>query len=563
MKKTTIALVTILLFIGCTANLPKEKVTVHGAIGEKAMVVTAHPLATKIGVDILKEGGNAVDAAVAVQFALAVVYPYAGNIGGGGFMVYRDNKGLVDALDFREMAPEKASRDMYLDSTGNVIENLSVLGHLACGVPGSVDGMVEAHKKYGSLPWEKLVQPAIELAINGFSLTAREAEGLNKIQETLAKTCTLQPDNLTGEWKEGDSIYHNNLGATLELIRDRGRSGFYQGRTAQLILEEMNRGNGIISLKDLDNYHSVWREPIVGTYRGYKIITMPPPSSGGVALIQLLHSVEQHNVSEFKHNSADYIHLLTEAERRVYADRASYLGDPDFYRVPVDELTDPVYNLQRMESFNPFKATPSATIDHGELLLEHNETTHYSIVDELGNAVSVTTTLNGAYGSKVVVGQAGFFLNNEMDDFSIKPGVPNMFGLIGGKANEIAPGKRMLSSMTPTIIEKDGVLNVVLGTPGGATIITSVFQTILNVIDFKMTMQEAVEAKRVHSQWFPDEIKYEEGALTKETMEKLEQMGHKLVQVGNLGKVDAVKVHSDNMLEGGADPRGDDFASGY
>lgn len=563
MKKTYIILLGTLIFLGCSS--PQTTDTEHnlGVVGDKAMVVTAHPLATKVGVEVLRKGGNAVDAAIAVQFALAVVFPYAGNIGGGGFMVYRAKDGSTNTLDFREMAPQLASKDMYLDSAGNVIENLSIRGHLASGVPGSVDGMIEAHKKYGSLSWEELLQPAIDLAVNGFVLTEKEANGFNRVRESLIENNTIAPNHLIKEWSKGDTIFHTDLSEALARIRDNGRAGFYEGETAQLILEEMERGNGIISQEDLDSYHSVWRKPITGNYRDTKIITMPPPSSGGVALLQLLESVEPYDLSALGHNTADYIHLLTEAERRVYADRAEYLGDPDYYSVPVQELTSPEYNQERMQSFDPQQATPSSSIGHGKIVLEHDQTTHFSIVDAQGNAVAITTTINGAFGSRVVVGGAGFFLNNEMDDFSIKPGVPNMFGLVGGEANAIEPGKRMLSSMTPAIIEKEGELYFVTGTPGGATIITSVFQSILNVVDFDMTMQEAVSVKRVHSQWLPDVIMYEKDGLDEEVKEELKKMGHKLLDRGNIGRLDAVKVLEDEKLEGGADPRGDDFASGF
>lgn len=562
MKKNIYIIIAALFIISCA---PSKRPTEHplGTIGKKAMVVTAHPIASQIGKDILAKGGNAVDAAVAVQFALAVVFPYAGNIGGGGFMIYRSHSGSVDALDFREMAPGLANRDMFLDSAKQVIENLSTKGHLASGVPGSVDGMVVAHDKYGSLPWADLVQPAIEVAKNGFIITEGEAQSFNRMQETVLKYNTITPSYFIREWHKSDTLIQKDLAATLELIRDKGRSGFYEGTTADLLIEEMKRGNGIITHKDLENYHSVWRKPIVGNYKGYKIITMPPPSSGGIALVQLLKSVEPYDLASMGHNTSATIHLLTEAERRVYADRAEYLGDPDYYDVPVETLISEGYNKNRMASFDAARATPSDSISHGSIPFEHNETTHFSIVDEGGNAVSITTTINGSFGSRVIVGNAGFFLNNEMDDFSMKPGVPNMFGLVGGEANSIEPGKRMLSSMTPTIAEKDGKLALVVGSPGGATIITSVFQTILNVIDFSMTMQEAVDAKRIHSQWKPDVIMYEKDALTEEVSARLKKMGHKLQDKGNIGRVDAVKVLDNGQLEGGADPRGNDTANGY
>jgi len=564
MKKALISLLFAAIIISCNTNsITENEVIAHGTIGDKAMVVSAHPIASNVGKKILQNGGNAVDAAVAVKFTLAVVFPFAGNIGGGGFMVYRGNDGSASALDFREMAPAKASRDMYLDSAGNVIKNLSIRGHLASGVPGSVDGMIEAHAKYGSLPWKQLVQPAIDLATVGFPVTKREADGFNRISESLIELNTLEPTHLLKEWNEGDTIYHLELANTLVRIRDKGRAGFYEGETAQLLVEEMERGNGFITQEDLDNYHSIWRTPIISNYRGNKIITMPPPSSGGIALTQLLQSVESYDLKNLGHNSADYVHLITEAERRVYADRAEYLGDMDFYNVPITQLTNATYNKERMKSFNPSKATPSDSIGNGTILLESDQTTHFSIVDTEGNAVAITTTLNGAFGSRILVGKAGFFLNNEMDDFSVKPGVPNMFGLVGGEANSIAPGKRMLSSMTPTIIEKDNQLLLVTGSPGGATIITSVFQSIINVIDFDMTMQEAVNAKRTHSQWLPDVIMYEKGALNEDVIKKLSTMGHKMLDRGNIGRVDAVKVLENRKLEGAADPRGDDLAAGF
>ncbi len=564
MKKTLLSLFLAVIIFSCNTNsTTKNKAKTLGTIGDKAMVVTAHPIASQVGKEILQSGGNAVDAAIAVQFTLAVVFPFAGNIGGGGFMVYRDKDGNTNTLDFREMAPAKASRDMYLDSTGNVIKDLSIRGHLASGVPGSVDGMIEAHAKYGSLPWKQLIQPAIDLATIGFSVTKREADGFNRISESLKELNTIEPTHLLRNWNVGDTIYHLELASTLVRIRDNGRAGFYEGETAQFLIKEMERGNGIITLEDLNNYHSIWRAPIISNYHGNKIITMPPPSSGGIALAQLLQSVESYDLKKLGHNSAGYIHLLTEAQRRVYADRSEYLGDMDFYNVPMKQLTNANYNKARMKSFNPDKATPSDSISNGNILLESDQTTHFSIVDAEGNAVAITTTLNGAFGSRVVVGKAGFFLNNEMDDFSVKPGVPNMFGLVGGEANAIAPGKRMLSSMTPTIVEKENKLLLVTGSPGGATIITSVFQSIINVIDFDMTMQEAVNAKRTHSQWLPDVIFYEKGGLDEDIIKNLENKGHKLLERGNIGRVDAVKVMMNGKLEGAADPRGDDLAAGF
>ncbi len=543
----------------------QKRERVIGLVTDSAMVVSAHPLASKVGVDILKKGGNAIDAAVATQFALAVVYPGAGNIGGGGFMLARFKDGSVDALDYREEAPSKSTTNMFLGETGEAIPELSQSGHLASGIPGTVAGLEESHKKYGKLPWKELVQPAIDLALNGFTLTEREADGLQYIQEDLKKYNSVLPANLINDnWKAGDTIRYTELGHALERIRDNGKAGFYEGQTARDIVEEMERGKGLITYEDLKNYQAVWRTPISMQYKGYKFISMPPPSSGGVALFQLLKSVEDQPIKEWGWNSTKTVHLMVEAERRAYADRAVYLGDPDFVEVPITELTSEHYVGERMSNFQSDMATPSSSIKEGEVtLVESEETTHLSVVDKDGNAVAVTTTLNGGYGSRVVVGGSGFFLNNEMDDFSVKPGAANMYGAIGGEANKIEPGKRMLSSMTPTIVEKDNALYMVVGTPGGTTIITSVFQTIMNVIDHGMNMQEAVVAKRIHSQWVPDIVANEKGALSKDDSIALVGMGHTFRMRNSIGRVDAILVRPDGKLEGGADPRGDDKAVGY
>jgi gamma-glutamyltranspeptidase/glutathione hydrolase len=551
-----------LVLVACNSK-PKGRVV--GLTTDSAMVVSAHPLASKVGVEIMRKGGNAVDAAIATQFALAVVYPSAGNIGGGGFMVLRKNDGSVDALDYREQAPGAASTNMFLNEVGGVVAGLSEKGHLANGIPGTVAGLEAAHVKYGTLPWEDLVQPAINLALDGFTLTAQEAEGLNSIQEDLKEYNSIEPEFLIrDEWMAGDSIWFADLGHTLERIRDHGAKGFYQGKTADDIVGEMKRGSGLISYEDLLNYTVAWRQPLISQYKEFKIISMPPPSSGGVALVQLLKSVETYPTAEWGHNTYKTAHLMTEAERRAYADRAVYLGDPDFFTVPVEQLTNNLYIHQRMSDFNPEKATPSLNVKEGTfMLVESEQTTHLSVVDPQGNAVAVTTTLNDSYGSKVVVAGSGFILNNEMDDFSAKPGVPNMYGAIGGEANKIEPRKRMLSSMTPTILERNGKLFMVVGTPGGTTIITSVFQTILNVTEHKMTMQEAVSAKRFHSQWVPDSLQAEKGAFSREDSISLVKMGHAFKPRGGLGRVDAILVLPDGKLEGGADPRGDDMADGF
>lgn len=548
---------------GCVVRSPKKPIP--GLIADSAMVVSAHPLASHTGVIVLRKGGNAVDAAVAVQLALAVVYPSAGNIGGGGFMVLRQADGTTNTLDYRERAPSAATSKMFLDKDGNVTPGASERGHLASGVPGTVAGLVEAHKKYGSLPWRDLVQPAIDLALNGFLLTHNEAENLNDIQDDLKAFNSVTPAFLIrDEWKAGDTVRYTDLGNTLQRIRDNGLAGFYEGKTAEDIVAEMKRGNGLITQEDLKSYRAVWRKPLKFEYKEYNVISMGPPSSGGVALAQLLRSVEPYPTSDWGHNTSKTVHLMVEAERRAYADRSVYLGDPDFFRVPVDHLVSPIYSSERMKDFKPGRATPSSEIKAGSVVYsESQQTTHLSIVDRHGNAVAVTTTLNDGFGSRVVVAGSGFFLNDEMDDFSIKPGVPNMYGAIGGEANKIEPGKRMLSSMTPTIVEKNGKLFMVLGTPGGTTIITSVFQTILNVVEHKMTMQEAVSARRIHSQWLPDTVYVETGALLVNDSLSLAKIGHAMERRRGIGRVDAILVTPDGKLEGGADPRGDDAAEGY
>lgn len=529
------------------------------------MVVSAHPLASKVGLDILKKGGNAVDAAVAVQFALAVVYPNAGNLGGGGFLVYRSASGEVGTLDFREKAPSAASRNMYLDSAENAITDKSLYGQLAAGVPGSVDGMVKAHEKYGQLSWAELIQPSIDLARNGYALTEKQAREINLNQADFRKYNPGKQYYIKSEqWKAGDVVLQQDLANTLTQIRDKGRDGFYSGEVAALIEAEMQSGGGLIKANDLKNYHAVWRKPIIGNYKEYKIITMPPPSSGGIALMQLLKSVEPHPLKRWGFNSDSTVQLLVEAERRVYADRATHLGDPDFYAVPQPQLLESSYSQARMKDLNWNQATESKDVAAGSVnLVESEETTHFSIVDRHGNAASVTTTLNGSYGSMVFVKGAGFLLNNEMDDFSVKPGTPNMYGLVGGEANSIVPNKRMLSSMTPTIVEKDGDLFMVVGTPGGSTIITSVFQTILNVIEFDKGMQAAVNAKKFHHQWLPDEVVVEKGALDSLTRINLERKGYKLRERGPIGRVDAILKTKWGYYQGGADPRGDDTALGW
>ncbi len=568
---------SLLILLGPFLHLQYVHVSHHwrlapkGVFGDEAMVVSAHFLASEVGRDVLRDGGNAFDAAVAVNFALAVVYQQAGNIGGGGFMVYRLADGEAGALDFREKAPLKAHRDMYLDAQGEVIKGLSLKGHLAVGVPGSVAGMAALHGRFGSLPWDVLVRPSVELAAGGFVLTEKAARMFNRYQEDFATVNRFAPAVVRdAPWVEGDVIAFPLLAQTLQRIALRGRDGFYKGETARLIADEMRAGGGLITRQDLAAYEAVWRAPIRFSYRGHEIISMPPPSSGGVALAQLLQGAERFDIGGLGHNSTAHIHVMTELERRAYADRATHLGDTDFVSVDVAGLIDGDYISGRNASIDMGRKTPSSVIKPGVVdVIESVETTHFSIVDVAGNAVSITTTLNGNYGSKVVVRGGGFFLNNEMDDFSIKAGHANQFGLVGDDKNAIAGGKRMLSSMTPTIVEKDGRLRAVLGTPGGATIITSVFQTLLNIIDFDMSAQQAVHARKSHSQWQPDFVMLEKGTLSLFNMGGLQGRGHSLYPWPHfkytLGRVEAILVHEDGRLEGAADfSRGfDDRALGF
>ena len=564
-SKLLVLLISNLLLLQCTAqisgynyNTQKKVVATHGA------VVCAHPLASMVGSSILKQGGNAIDAAIATQLALAVVYPGAGNIGGGGFMVTHLKDGSNITIDFREVAPAKASRDMYLDNNGNPLMRLSQDGHLASGVPGTIAGLFAAIK-YAKLSFKTLIEPAIQLAENGFAITAHQAHDFNELKKEFLRLnyapVAFVKDQL---WKAGDTLIQKELAGTLKRIRDNGAKDFYEGETAKMIADEMVKGKGIINLQDLKNYTAKERKPMEFDYKDCHIITMPLPSSGGIILEQVLKMIDHKNIGAKKFQTAESVQLLVEAERRAFADRAQFLGDADFIKVPVATLVSDKYLAERMKNYNPGKAGNSVAIKAGNIK-ESEETTHLSILDKEGNAVSVTTTLNGSYGSRTVVAGAGFILNNQMDDFSVKPGVPNMYGAVGNEANAIAPGKRMLSSMSPAIVLKNNKPYLVVGTPGGTTIPTSVIQSIVNIVDFGMTAEDAVNKPKFHHQWLPDEISVEND-FNPATISALRSMGYKVTKRGAIGRTEIILINNNGnkkTITAVGDKRGDDDAEGY
>lgn len=552
-----------LLLISCDHNPSATENSVELEIYNQAAVVSARKEASDIGATILKKGGNAFDAMIATELALAVSYPFAGNISGGGFMVYRMSDGEIGSIDYREVAPSATHKDYYLDEEGNVIRGKSILGATAVGIPGTVSGLFEVHKKFGTLPIEELIQPAISLARNGIVVTERQAQSF-AYYDSIFTMVNQKPLALFHQKKVGDTIVFDALANTLETIQKGGKQAFYEGQLAEKMVSFLQINGGAHTLEDFKSYQAKWRDPITFDFLGKRIISMGPPSSGGVTLKQIFGMLESLDLMNSSPNTAAYIHKLSATFRRAYADRNEYLGDPDFVSIPIDKLTHSDYLATRIANFTEDTIVSIDDVNPGKFI-ESDETTHYSIVDSYGNAVSVTTTLNGGYGSKLFDPELGFFYNNEMDDFSSKPGIPNMFGLVGSEANSIAPGKRMLSSMTPTIVEKDNQLLLVLGTPGGSTIITAVAQVILRSIYYHTPVQKAVDAARFHHQGVPDLLILEPNRFNNVVIDSLKKLGYTISEKTNriIGKVNAIRITEDGKLETGADSRGDETSSGF
>jgi gamma-glutamyltranspeptidase / glutathione hydrolase len=585
-KRTLIlSIITIFIYIFCTSIKNINAAFSQPVISKNAMVVTAHPLATEAGLQMLKKGGNAIDAAVASAFALSVVQPLSAGIGGGGFLLLRINKnGEIKALDFREKAPLKASKNMYLDSSGKVIKNASIEGYLSVAVPGTVAGLYKIHQEYGQLSWSELLKPAINSAGKGFVVSEKLAQDLEKKKTLIVKyPATQKIFTKNGElYQGGDLLKQTDLGQTLKEIAANPQS-FYTGKIAQTIVNDMSKNGGLITLEDLKKYQPKYRDPVCGDYKQYQVCSMPPPSSGGVHLIQMLNMIKNDDLTGKGWHDPDTLHLMIETMRTVYADRSEYLGDPDFNHVPVKALINPEYAQYRRAEIDTNKARKSSDVkpatpeiinkfggnlpenksDHKNQIKESNDTSHLTVIDQERNTVTLTFTINYALGSGVVVPGTGIVLNDEMDDFSVAPGVPNIFGLIGGEKNAIAPNKIPLSSMTPTIITEKGQLKMALGAPGGSTIITTVWQIILNVLEHQMNASAAISAPRIHHQWIPEQINIEPFGLDVETIRELTKKGHKIEQRSPWGNGNLIVVRKDGKLEGGADPRGDGIAQGY
>lgn len=567
MSRNLLYLLLIFLFTVLPSHLVNAQVGQPESF-KNGIVTSADQYASEAGLEILQNGGNAIDAAVAVQFALAVTLPRAGNIGGGGFIVLHTQNGEVNTLDFREKAPSRASRDMYLDENGNYLSEKSKIGGLASGVPGTVDGMITALERYGTFALEVVMEPAIRLAEEGYTLTHSQAKSLNSAANRLrefegSREIFIKPDG--SPWSAGDQFVQKDLAETLKRIANMGRRGFYSGLTGRMIVEEMRRSGGIITLRDLRDYKSVWREPIKAEYMDYELFMMPPPSSGGIVFKQVLEMLDELNIEEHSLNSADYVHRLAESFRRSFADRNYWLGDPDYANVPMEELQSNRYLTNRISNFDPKNASSSEDISHGEFneYEESDETTHFNVADQYGNIVAVNTTLNGSFGSFVTVSGAGFLMNNEMDDFSAKPGEPNMFGLIGAEANSIEPGKRMLSSMSPTIALKDGKPAFAGGGAGGPRIITATLQNFLNIALFDMNALEAISAPRVHHQWLPDQLYVEGLYFSEDTIRILTEYGHQVQKIGNIALTHLILIDPEGLMQGAADSRSYGSVAGY